>query len=156
MQRTESLEKTLMLGKIDCRRRRGWQRMRWLDGITDSMDMGLGGLRSWWWTGRPGVLWFMGLQKLRHDWVTELKEKISFLVEHLLCTLCSNPISGVRNFKYINFSNYHNNPVRYCWHFTCYENWDSELGPICLSHISTQGWDQKFSLGVLTPKSMYS
>ena len=44
MQRSDSLEKTLMLGKIEGRRRRGWQRMRWLDGITDSMDMGLGGL----------------------------------------------------------------------------------------------------------------
>ena len=46
MQRTDSLEKTLMLGKIEGRRRRGQQRMRWLDGITDSMDMGLGGLRE--------------------------------------------------------------------------------------------------------------
>ena len=45
MRRADSLEKTLMLGKIEGRRRRGWQRMRWLDGITDSMDMGLGGLR---------------------------------------------------------------------------------------------------------------
>ena len=44
MRRTDSSEKTLMLGKIEGRRRRGQQRMRWLDGITDSMDMGLGGL----------------------------------------------------------------------------------------------------------------
>ena len=44
MQRVDSLEKTLMLGKIEGRRRRGSQKMRWLDGITDSMDMGLGGL----------------------------------------------------------------------------------------------------------------
>ena len=46
MRRADSLEKTLMLGKIEGRRRRGRQRMRWLDGITDSMDMGLGGLRE--------------------------------------------------------------------------------------------------------------
>ena len=46
MRRDDSLEKTLMLGKIEGRRRRGQQRMRWLDGITDSMDMGLGGLRE--------------------------------------------------------------------------------------------------------------
>ena len=44
IRRADSLEKTLMLGKIEGRRRRGQQRMRWLDGITDSMDMGLGGL----------------------------------------------------------------------------------------------------------------
>ena len=46
MQRADSLEETLMLGKIEGRRRRGRQRMKWLDGITDSMDMGLGGLQK--------------------------------------------------------------------------------------------------------------
>ena len=46
MRRAESFEKTLMLGKIEGKRRRGQQRMRWLDGITDSMDMGLGGLQE--------------------------------------------------------------------------------------------------------------
>ena len=46
MRRADSFEKTLMLGKIEGRRRRGQQRIRWLDGITDSMDMGLGGLRE--------------------------------------------------------------------------------------------------------------
>ena len=46
MQRSDSFEKTLMLGKIEGRRRRGRQRMKWFDGITDSMDMGLGGLQE--------------------------------------------------------------------------------------------------------------
>ena len=67
MQRTESFEKTLMLGKIESKRRRGQQRIRWLDGITDSMDFG-----SWWWTGKLDVLQSMGLQRVGHDWATEL------------------------------------------------------------------------------------
>ena len=72
MWRVDSLEKTLMLGGIGGRRRRGWQRMRWLDGVTDSMGMSLNS-RSWWWTGRPGVLQFMGSQSWTRlsDW-TEL------------------------------------------------------------------------------------
>ena len=65
MWRTDSLEKTLMLGKIKGRRRRGWQRMRWLDGITD----------------RSGVLWFMGSQGVRRDWATELN--YSFIIWRL-------------------------------------------------------------------------
>ena len=72
MRRTDLLRKTLMLRKIESRRRRDWQRMRWLDGITYSMDMSLSNSGSWWWTGKLGVLQSVGLQRLRHDWGTEL------------------------------------------------------------------------------------
>ena len=71
MRRAYSFEKTLMLGKTEGGRR-GPQRMRWLDGITDSMDMGWVGSGSWWWTGRPDLLQFMGSQRIGYDWVTEL------------------------------------------------------------------------------------
>ena len=67
MRRVDSLEKTLMLGGIGGRRRKGRQRMRWLDGITDLMDMRLGELRELVKAGRPGVLRFMGLQTVGHE-----------------------------------------------------------------------------------------
>ena len=85
MQKASSLEKTLMLGKIQGRRRKGWQKKRWyhdllvmvLDGITYSMNISLSKLMSWWWTGRPGMLQYMGSQRVRHNWVTELNWRYS-------------------------------------------------------------------------------
>ena len=75
MQRADSLEKTLMLEKIEGRRRRGRQRMRWLDGITNSMDMGWANSGRRRRIGKPDVLQSMGSQRVGHDWATELNWK---------------------------------------------------------------------------------
>ena len=69
MHRIDSFEKTLMLGKIEGRRRRG--RQNEMASLTQWTWVWVNS-RSWWWTGRPGMLWFMGSQRVRHDWATEL------------------------------------------------------------------------------------
>ena len=72
MWRINSFEKTLMLGKIEGGKRRGWQRMSWLDGIMMQRTRVWVGSGSWWWTGKPGVLQSIRPQKVGHDWMTEL------------------------------------------------------------------------------------
>ena len=72
LQRTDSLEKTPMLGKIEGRRSRGWQRMNgWMASPTQWTWVWASS-GSWWWTGKPGVLQSMGLQRVGHNWETEL------------------------------------------------------------------------------------
>ena len=78
MWRTDSLEKTLMLGKIGAGGEgddRGWD--GWMASPTQWTWVWVNS-RSWWWTGRPGVLWFMGSQRVGHDWVTELNSTKSW------------------------------------------------------------------------------
>ena len=77
MRRADSLEKTLLLGKLEGRRRRGRQRMRWLDGTFNSMDMSVRRLR----TGKPGMLQSVGSQRVGHNWVTEHQQDVEECIE---------------------------------------------------------------------------
>ena len=107
MQRIDSLEKTLMLGKIEGGRRRGQQRMRWLDGITNWMDWVWVSSRSWWWTGKPGVLQSMGWQRVRSNWVTELNQTESYI--------------------FGSCENVHSTSLLYWWRNLQHESWDYKI-----------------------------
>ena len=89
--RTDSLEKTLLLGKIEGRRRKGLRRMRWLDGITNSMDMSVPKLQELWRTESPGVLQSIELQRVRHDLATDLNRTY-----HIANTISNGHVSPAR------------------------------------------------------------
>jgi len=89
--RVDSLEKTLMLGGIGGKKRRGRQRMRWLDGIIDWMDLSLSELRSWWWTGRPGMCDSWGHKE------SDMTEQLIWLRPYLI------PNSMVGDFWFLKF-----------------------------------------------------
>ena len=74
MRTADSLEKSLILGKIEGRNRRGCQRIRRLDGITNAVDMNLANFGRWRGTERPGVMQSMGSQRAGHAWATELQQ----------------------------------------------------------------------------------
>ena len=146
-----------MLGKIEGKRRRGRQRMRWLDGITNLMDMSLSNSRSWWWTGRPGVLWSMGSQRGRHEWATELNNLcgIFLLLSHFSrvqlcdpmdCSLPGSSIHGIFQARilewgaiafYVVFSYYLTN-------YTIYLRRWSALPQFLLHYIFRVNWSALF------------
>ena len=130
--RINSLEKTLMLGKTEGGRRRGRQRMRWLDGITDSMDMGLSKPRDWWWTGKPGVLQSMGSQSRTRlsDW-TELRP---------CCDLSGQPHSKKFPMAYQNIR---------CNDYYCY------LNPTDISGLISRHTSHISNLFTITSRSIF-
>ena len=88
MRRTDSFEKTLMLWKFEGGRRRGRQRMRWLDGIMTQWTWVWVNSGSWWWTGKLVVLQSMGSHRVGHNWVTELNWSQHYSIIPLVWMVC--------------------------------------------------------------------
>ena len=99
MRRTDSLEETLILGKVEYRRRRGWQRMRWLDGITNWRTWVWASSRRWWWTGKPGKHQSIGSQRVGRDWGTNIVTVTAIAAQSCLTLWdsmdCSPPCSSI-------------------------------------------------------------
>ena len=99
LRRVDSLKKTLMLGKIEGRKRSEWQRMRWSDSITTCWTWIWASSESWWWTGKPGVLQLMGSQRVRHDWETKPTNKMLVLFENF--SYCEEMMTFYCRHRYI-------------------------------------------------------
>ena len=143
MQRTNSFKKTLILGKTEGRRRRGRQRMRWFLASPMRWTWVWANSRSWWWTGKPGVLQSMGLHRVGHDWATELNWSFNFhflsSAIYPLISLMSDPLWSLELWS----SRLHcpwDSPGKdngLCCHFLLqgiFQTWGSNPCLICLLH----------------------
>ena len=142
MWRDDSLEKTLMLGKIEGRRRRGWQRKRWLDGITDSMDMGLVMDREPW---RAAILGVANSRTQLSDW-TELIPNIPFphlyyfdinSINIAICILKVPYLTPLITYKNLQYFQYFHSIIKYLVIISL------SLTPLFLSHPSYLNQDSK-------------